>query len=510
MGDVMGKSHRIVFTGDYNTRSNSVNSLSSASGIVGIGIVGVMIVGLSYRSSDKDRRFINCFPMTVKDSIKNEQTTYCVKRPGFALNNTPSAGDIGTAIHVWAGQGTGQKVITAFGATNSTIYDGTSSLGAITGKATAITETAISDVANLAITSTDNTGWFYPDGGALTQITDAQFPGDGGGLGLTLAGTFAHLQGWAFIMDSTGDIYNSDLNSLSAWTAGNLTPTDAIPDIGVGIIRHRNTIVAFCKSHFEVFRNAGNVLSPLGRIEELTQLIGCCSADAITKISDTVFFAGTNKQGNISIYAYDGCKATPVSTPEIDQQFVLAGPGNIFLSSMGFYGRNFVIVLASNTTYVYCIEEKNWHEWNSTTPLWYKTDGVSSGATMVNYAITNLNTGGKVYVFNPSGSTYQDDSVAYSATVQMEKMDFGSSKRKFFEQLDILSDQETSTSDLGIFWSDDDYQTFTSVSTVDLSAERPFLMRLGSARRRAFKLVHSANTPMRLGGMEVRISEGVT
>ncbi len=497
---------RVVFSGDYNTRSNSVNSLSSSSGIVGVGIVGVMIVGLSLRSSDKDRRYINCFPITVKDEIRRSQNVYCVKRPGFALNNTPATGNIGTAIHVWAGQGTGQKVITAFGATNSTIYDGITSLGAITGKATAITETLLTTTPNLAITSTDNTGWFYPDGGALTQIVDAQFPG-AGGLGLTLAGTFAHLQGYAFLMATNGNIYNPDANSLANWTLGNFVPTDAIPDIGVGIIRHRNNIVAFCKGHFEVFRNAGNPLSPLGRIEELTQLIGCCSSEAITKISDVVFFAGTSKQGNLSIYAYDGGKATIVSTPEIDQQFILAGPNNIFLSSMGFYGRNFVIVMASNTTYVYCLEEKNWHEWNSNTPLWYKTDGVSSGATMVNYAITNQNTGGKVYVFNPAAATYQDDSVAYSATIQLEKMDFGSSKRKFFNQIDILSDQETTTSNLEIFWSDDDFQTFSSARTVDLSSARPFTTRCGSARRRAFKLVHSANTPMRLAGMDLAIDQ---
>lgn len=498
---------RYAFSGGYNTRSSSVNSLSSSSGIVGVGIVGVMIVGLSSRSSDKDRRFINCCPMTMADNIKGEKQLYTVRRPGFAVNNTPATGNIGTAVHVWAGQGTGGKVISAFGATNSTIYDGTSSLGAITGKATAITETLISNVANLAITSTDSTGWFYPTGGALTQITDGQFPGNAG---QTLAGTFAHMDGWPFIMTTNARLHNGDLNSLSAWTLDQYAPVDQIPDIGVGCTRHRQTIMAFCKQHFEVFRNAGNSSgSPLGRIEELTQLIGCTSYEGITQISDTVFFSGTSKQGNISIYKYDGGKAVPVSPPEIDQQLVLSGPSNIFLSSIGFYGRSFVVVLASNTTFVYCLEENNWHEWSSTVPLWYKTAGVSSGATMVNYAVTNLNTGGKVYVFNPSAATYQDDGVAYTALIQTEKLNFGNSKRKFLHAIEVLSDQETSTSDLSVAWSDDDYQTFNTPQTVDLTSDHPTLRRCGTFRNRSFKLSHSANTPMRLQGMDLTMTEGV-
>lgn len=502
----MKSSVRYAFSGPYNTRSNSVNALSSSSGVVGVGIVGVMIVGLSSRSSDKDRRFINCVPITMVDGIKQQKQVYVIKRPGFAENNTPATGNIGTAVHVWAGQGTGVKVISAFGGTNSTIYDDTTSLGAITGKATAITETAISDVATLAITSTDNTAWYYQPSGSLTQITDAQFPGNDGKV---LAGTFSHMDGWAFIMDTTGDIHNSDINSITAWTAGNSTPCDKVPDIGVGTIRHRNTIVAFCKQHFEVFRNAGNASnSPLGRIEELTQLIGCASADGFTKINDIVFFAGTSKQGNLAIYMYDGGRAVPVSTPEIDQQLVLSGPSNIFLSSIGFYGRHFVIVLASNTTFVYCVEEKNWHEWSSTVPLWYKTDGVSSGSTMVNYAVTNLNTDGKVYVFNPSNTTYQDDGAAFTAIIQTEKLDFGTSKRKFFEELEVLSDQETTASTLSISWSDDDFQNFNTPLTVDLSSSYPAIKRLGSAYRRAFKLSHSANTPMRLAGMDLKIEKG--
>lgn len=492
---------RIVFAGGYNTRSTDVNALSSASGIVGVGIVGVMIIGLSQRSSDKDRRFINCLPVTVRNEILRTLEVFTVKRPGFVLHTTPAAGNIGTAIHVWVAQGAGDRVMSAFGGTNSTLYDGTTSKGAITGKATAITETLISAVPTLAITSTDNTAWYYQDGGAVTKIVDGDFPGNAG---KTLAGFFAHLDGIAFVMDTAGVIYASDLNSITAYTADRIVTADSIPDQGVGLIRHRNTIMAFCKGHFEIFRNAGNAAgSPLSRVNELTQLIGCVHADAITRIGDTVYWAGASRQGNISLYAYNGSEVKVVSKPEIDAQFVLAGPSNINLTAMGFYGRHFVVALCSNSTFVYCVEENNWHEWSTSVPLWLKADGVTAGTTMVNYTVTNKNTDGKVYVFSPANQDYRDNSVAYTAILHTEKYDLGTSRSKSFRRVDILADQETSASDLTITWTDDDYMNYSTARTVDLSASRPNLTRCGFARRRSFAFAHSANTPMRLQGMDV-------
>lgn len=496
---------RVPLTGSYNTRQGSVNALTSSSGIVGIGIVGTMVVGEAQRSSDKDVRFINCLPVTVKDEITRTQRAYVIKRPGFVSNGTVSAGNVGTAVHVWIGNS--NKVVSAFGSTNSTIYDGTSSVGAITGVCNGITETNLSGTSTLGITSEDSTAWVYPAGGVLAKITDGDFPGNAG---KTTAGTFAYLDGYAFIMTADGLLYNSDLNSLTAWTASNYLSTNAYPDGGVGCIRFRDSIIAFGKESMEFYRNAGNASgSPLTRIDELTQLVGCISGDAIGQIRDTVYWAGATKQSNIAVYAYNG-QLTKVSTPEIEAQLTLAGPSNVSITTMGFYGRHFVVVLASNTTYVYCLEENNWHEWNSTVPLWYKADGLSSGGTIVNYCVSDKSTSGKVFVFNPASVSYQDNGSAFSAIIQTAKLDLGSTKRKSLNRLYVVGDEETSTSTLTITYSDDDYQTSSTSRTVDLSDSRPNLTRLGTFRRRSFTLTHSANTPMRLEALDFDITEGRT
>jgi hypothetical protein len=496
---------RLPLVGSYNTRAATSNSLGSSSGLVGVGVVGVMIVGQGLSPSEKDSRFINCFTTSVVDETTQTKRVYVVKRPGFLTALTPAAGAVGSALHVWAGKGTGDAVISAFGDTNSTIYYNESSLGAITGVCTGITETTISGMPTLVLSSNDSSAWYYDT--ALTEITDVDYPGNAG---RTMVGTFAHLDGFAFQMDSSGRIYNSDLNSVSAWTSASFLTANAVPDVGMGVVKHRNTIVGFCQRHFEVFRNAGNAAgSPLSRIEELTQNIGCISADAITTVRDTVYWIGSSVQGKMALYAYDGGRAQTVSTPEIETLMTLIGPANVSVTSVAFFGRHFVVVKGPSDTYVYCIEEKNWHEWSSTVPLWYKAAGVTTGSAMVCYAISDESDSGKVFVLSPANPVFRDNNETYSAIIQTSKLDFGTNRRKTWERIDIIGDQEAATSSLSVAWTDDDYQTTATARTVDLSDNKPSLTRCGNSRRRSFVLTHSANTPMRLEALEIEAEVGV-
>lgn len=488
---------RIALAGSYNTRITATNTLSSASGIVGLGIVGIMIVGKTVQSTDKDQRFINCFTETVVNPFTKTASLYCVKRPGFPVSMTPLAGSIGTAIMVWTGQGSGDKVISAFGGTNSTIYDSVTSLGAITGKATKISETSPSDIATLLVSSTDSTGWYYQTGiGVMTKIADADFPGNAG---FTLAGGFCTMDGYNFIMTTDGKLWDSDVNSVTAWTAATFISSNSYPDRGIGCVRQRDKIMAFGTESTQFFYNAGNPTgSPLARIEVMTLRVGCVSADAITQAEDSVYWCGSSPQGGLSVYQY-GAGLKTVSTPEVDAILILAGAANISLTSLKIYGRNFIVVNASSVTFVYCVEENAWHEWNTAVGLrlWYKCAGVSSGSTQVIYSVSNAATGGKIYTINPSSLSFQDDGQAFTTRIQTSKIGDGS-KRQFWGQVNVIGDQETTTSPLTISASSDDYQTYTVIGTVDLMNSQRRITRCGSDYRRSWVLTHSANTPMRL------------
>ena len=496
---------RVPLAGPYTSRISAVNASDSTSGYVGVGIVGLMIVGKTTQATDKDARYINCFVQTVNDPVSGKKVGVAtVKRPGFGTQSTPASGEKGYAVMVWTGNGAGTSVISGFGATNSTIYNGTNSLGAITGRVTGITETSINGTATLAVTSTDNTGW-YADAGSMTEITDAQWPGDTE----TLAGTFAHLDGFALVMTTRARLWASDLNSITAWTANNFGAINAYPDVGVGAIRWKNFVMAFCQQHLEFWYNAGLSPFPLARAAAMTQKVGAVSADAIARIADTIFWCGTTPEGGMSIFQWDG-NLSRISAPEVEAIMILAGASNISLSTIRHFGRSFVYVKAGPTTAAYCIEEKFWFEVNSTTPLWYKVASVMVGGTQVNYAVSNVSTSGKVYLQNHASLTFQDDGVAYTARVQTAPEDEGTNRRKFYHSLDIVADTEGSASNLTVSASDDDFGSYTVLGTVDLSGTRPLrLTRLGSARQRAWVFTHSANTPLRLRKAEGTMDIGV-
>lgn len=493
---------RIPLGGPYTTRVSAVNASDTTSGYVGVGIVGLMIVGATTQSTDKDARYINCFQQKIGER------TWIVKRAGFGTFNTPEAGSQGYAILVWTGQGNGDKVISAFGATNSTIYDSTSSLGAITGRCTGITETFVTTTPTLTFTSNDSTGWYYDVGtGTVTKIVSANFPGNAG---KTLAGTFCHMDGFAIVMTTDANLYASDLNSVTGWTANSFAPTNVYSDKGVGCVRHKNFVMAFGTESIEFWQNAGLTPFPLQRANNMTIKVGAVSADAIAQIADTTFWAGSAPQGGLSVFQYGGDGLSRISTPEIDAQLILAGASNISLTTIRNFGRSFVLVKAGATTYTYLIEEKFWHQWTTTTPLWYKCAAISMGGTMVNYAISNVSTSGKVYIQNHASLVFTDDSVAYSARIQLPPMDLGTMRMKHWENVEVVGDVESSASTLTISYTDDDYNNYTTRGTVDLSLNRRRLHRCGSSRRRGWVLTHSANTPMRLEALEGNVSIGPT
>lgn len=490
---------KVPFTGQYNTRIAQTNALSSSSGVVGVGVVGLFIVGASIQASDKDERFVNCF------LTKMGSREYIIKRPGFAALNTPASGNVGSAILVWTGNSPGTAVITAFGATNSTIYSGTSSLGAITGKATGITETFVSTTPTLVVSSGDSTAWYYDTGaGVMTKISDADFPGNAG---LTTAGTFAHIDGYACIMTTTGRLYASDLNSVTAWTANSYDSANSYPDQGVGCVRFRNYVMAFGKESIEFYQNAGLTPFPLKRVPNMTVRVGAISNDAIAQLADTVFWVGATDKGGLSVFQYDGTLSR-ISTPEQDFQLNLAGPTNISITTLRVYGRSFVLVKANTTTYIYVIEDKRWHEWTSTTPLWYKCAGLSAGSQILTYSISNIATTGKVYTINPASLVFTDDGSAFTATFQSLNDDMGTPFNKVFHELDVVADTEPSTSNLTISVTDDDYQTWTTLGTVDLSQQRKRLNGLGASEKRAWKGSHSSNTAMRIEMLRGRMTAG--
>jgi len=508
----MSEPYRFPLAGSYNTRVSATNVLTPASGIVGIGVVGVMIVGNTGTTTTKDQRFVNCHAERVHNPFTDKLSIYLVKRPGLASSMTPQAGSPGTALLVWTGNA--QKIISAFGAANSSIYDSTTRLvtnavdtTAITGQATQITETDLSGTATLYLTSSDSTGWYYQNAGTVTKISDVDYPGNAG---FTLAGYGAAMDGFMFQMSTDGKLWNSDVNSITSWTATSFVTANSYPDKAIGCFRHADKIMAMGTDSIQFYFNAGlSTGSPLGRVESLTLKIGCVAAAAVCMVGDSIFWAGSPPEGGISIWEYRD-QANRVSPPEIDAIILLAGASNITLATGVWYGRHFVIVSAGQNTFAYCVEEKSWFEMASTVNLWYRSSGVSAGSPQVNYWISKASTSGKIFVINPASLQFQDNGAAYTMTVQTSLMG-GDDQKTAWETFGLEFDVQSGTSNLVVSANDSDYASGSNVTygTIDMSQNSPRpVSRLGAAYRRAWVLTHSDNTPCRIADMYGRKSMG--
>ena len=486
-----------------NTRVSGTNPLPASSGVVGVGIVGIMVVGQSVDPTTKDARYVNVFKRTVDKQI------YAVKRSGVSSHVTTTANTVGVGILIWSGQGSGTKFITAFGATSSFIYDSGALLptnGTVTTnigtKCTGITETKIGTAPTLAITGANNSGWWYQNAGTISSIASGGWPGNAAS---TLAGTMAHLDGYAFQMATGGGISNSALNTISTWPASGVISATIQPDAGVGCIRWKQYIIGFGTESMEFFYNAGNATgSPLTRLAHMAQKIGAVAADAITQLADTIFWCGSTSQGGLSVFQWDG-NVTRISPPEIDTVLILAGASNIKLTAKRDFGMSFIEIKAGSAVYGYCIEEKFWFPIVSSLGF-VRYAGLSTGSSQVVYGVSELVTTGKVYVINPSARTYLDDGQPFSARLQLPTIDPYKGEFCSYEEAQVLADVEASTSVMDLVWTDDDYMTYSNPRPLDLSENVPKTTRLGGTKNpRAFAMSHSANTPMRVKALRLRV-----
>ena len=493
---------------EYSRALASGSGVSTTSGIVGVGVVGVMIVGYLVAST-KDQRFVNAIPEKITNALTGQETFYISKRPGFAVLNTPGGSNAGSAIHVWSGQGTGSKVISAFGATNSTLYDDTSSLGSTTGKVIFINDQLVGTTPNLTFVTGSNSAYYYPEGGALTSISDGDFPGNVAGQ--TITGDFAALNGYAYIMTTSGRIYNSDINSLANWTANSYLSAQMTSDAGIGVIRYKDQIMAFGKESVEFFQDIGNPSgSPLKSTSQGIINIGCISQFTYGKFDDTVVWLGSSAESGIGLYMLSGFSPVRKGTSWIEAILATTNSANLYLNCVKIVGKSLVVITSTSDgrTYVYCIEDDMWHEWSSTSILWQHMCGIGTGTKYV-YAVSEQVTAGKVYIINPTSFVYQDASVSYLMMIQTSRMDGGNSRRKFLSKIRVVGDIQDSTATVGISWSDDDYGSLTTARNVDMSVDDPYLSGCGSFRRRAFVITNTGSTPLRLEALELELGQGI-
>lgn len=362
-------------------------------------------------------------------------------------------------------------------------------------------------------TGTAQPTWPLEIGNTVTDNTVVwECKGQYGGFPTPHVPTPVFMDGYIFLPDSGSlDIYNSDVSTPASWGALAFASAESFPDPVIGLSRQNNYIAALGTGSVEFMYNYAKSSqitdfdSPLDRYESLVLQTGCLTKDALLSAERTLVFIGVSPLSGKTVWRLDGTNAKEISTEYIEKFIDLeTSTSGITGWSMRILGHMlFVINLpTANKTFVYDIEENMWSEWKygaggDAIPFMHFCD--ANGVPVVQHA-----TNGKLYKFDPL--VYNDfGSAAIECSVVLSKQDFEVDDYKFFHKFVLIGDRGTGIDYLR--WSDDDYQTWSNSKALTAGL-RPYFLRSGKARRRAWEISYSDNSARRLEAVEITYSVG--
>lgn len=473
----------------------------------------------------KDARLINCYA-----ELDPEDNEYWIwKRPGIAATPiwTVTGGGLGLYTYTFP-PSIARAPITLFAA-------GITLFSAVAGAAPVTTVGSLPTVGGFgnflvsfeAINSSPQTivlqnqlgGAIYtPSTGGYVPITDATFTA------IALVPGWAYLDGWLFVMDTSGAIWGSaSQNSAVTWSALNKILASTQADQGVFIATQLTYVIAFKQWTTQPFWDAGNPApgSPLSPIPNAQIPYGCFSPWTVKKIDEILLWVTANRVPSAQVIMMENLNPKIVSTPAIDRILRAAigttgsvGGGSAFYSWTTKYANHRwygVTINNLSITIVFDIDQKLWYIWNSTdNNLWPVADigyippidapfGHSKGL----YLAQDISTG-SIYSFDET--VFADKGVPFAVDIYTPNVTAGTQRIKQLNMMYFLADKVQGQ--LLARYSDDDYQTWSNFRVIDLFDDRPLLDQDGSFYRRAYHFRYLTNNKFRIKSSDLQLDIG--
>lgn len=234
-----------------------------------------------------------------------------------------------------------------------------------------------SDLYKLVFVDGVETWWIEKDGAAISSTIGAP--------GACAAGVVSYPDGAShtvffdshhlFVIKNTDQIWstNDATNGSFCIADDAYASAETYDDNLVGLAVANRYVYAFGEKSTEVFYNAGTSTFPLARHTSGLLEIGCASTGSIAEIDGNVFFLGQSETGDVMPYMAQSFSYTAIGTPEIAEALLESSGLD---DSFGFAYRNrghtfYVLTVPDlNTTYVYDMGTKLWHERQSGTTEW--------------------------------------------------------------------------------------------------------------------------------------------
>jgi hypothetical protein len=314
------------------------------------------------------------------------------------------------------------------------------------------------------------------------------------------------LDGYLFLVKTaSADLYNSDLNDPLLYTAGNFISSEIIPDQVTYVSKLNNYVLLWGNDSIEYFWDSANPSgSPLQRNDTPVKFYGL--RGGVAQLGSKIYFVGDSNHSQSNVYMLQDFKITLVGNETVSR-YLNEAIGTLHANIVSMAGYDFYVVYIGNYTYVMELESQLWTRWSYNTSTSFPiVHAINARISNTDYMLFTLEGNFAIYKFD--SSVYQDIGQNITVKIVLNNQEFSTFNRKFMYRLTVWADKPTASSPLLVQWSDDDYQTFNTGVAVDLFQQMPCIYRLGYFRRRAFKLTHSTNQPLRLQALEVDINMG--
>ncbi len=186
----------------------------------------------------------------------------------------------------------------------------------------------------------NNEGWVTDVGETVLQIA-SNFP-------TTLVHGGQILNGFLFVMDEDGIIYNSEVDDPTVFPALGFIEAERQNDKGVYLGLHHDHLPAFGTRTIEFFRYTGDQTgSPITRRQDISYNIGCVSGTGVWENGDKTYFVGSNPQGQLNIYKLESFNVAPVSTDTFSSYLTEGITQNslkVVLNGVSFMGSDVLIM----------------------------------------------------------------------------------------------------------------------------------------------------------------------
>lgn len=452
-----------------------------------------------------DTVLINCYLEMLKSKTTNEQTVAIRKRNGSSVLVALAGANI-RGWHFWEDRNKlyvavdrNLSIYSMPGGTLDTTINNVYPTAATTGEV-GFTEFLYDD-GSVKLVTTDGTTLSTVDtSNTVVACVDADMP--------VHLPQLVYLDGYLFLVKvDSADLYNSDLNNPLSYDPAGFISSELIPDRATYLAKLNNYLLLFGNDSIEYFWDVANAApdSPLQRNDTPLKQVGLVGG--LSNWTNKVIFVGDANHTQPDVFILEDFKIESLGTDFI-RRALATSSSTLKAGIISMDGRDFYVLNNGTYTFVLDLETKLWSTWN------WGGNSFAFSRGMTIRAGSNVKTiftrTGNANCFQLDSSLYQDNGTVIICTWQSNNQDFETYDQKVCHRFVVVADRGSGSNLISLSWSDDDFQTFSTPISIELNQERPSLYRLGRFRRRAFKLTHSADMPLRIKELVVDLNMGQT